>query len=479
MDARVVGGDRPIYVDLDGTLIKSDLLWESLFLLARQAPAALLKVPGWALRGKAVLKAEIARRIRFDPSLLPYRQEVLDELAAARAGGRRVVLATGANAALAEAVAGHVGLFDAVMASDDQVNLTAHRKLERIVALNDVGGFDYVGNSREDICLLDAAAEATVVAPDRPARRWQEAAGAHLLPIEAARPLRQCVRAMRPHQWMKNLLVFVPMVLSHEFMNVAMVMAGVLAFLSFSFAASAVYVLNDLLDLQSDRRHKTKRLRPFASGAVPIPTGLMLAAGLLAASVALSFLLDPLYQAVLAGYLVATTLYSFFLKRMLLIDVLTLAALYTVRIVAGAAAADVEGSFWLMAFSVFFFLSLALVKRFTELADFGVGAERSKTGRGYRDVDLETLGQAGMASGFASVMVLALYIDSSAIRNLYDEPWMLWPLCPLVLYIVVRIWILARRGEMHEDPVVFIMRDWRSQIMIAAGGVMFLVAAYV
>lgn len=479
MDAQVIRNDRPIYVDLDGTLIKTDLLWEALFALARQRPADLWRVPGWAAKGKACLKAELAKRIAFDPALLPYRAEVLDALAEARAKGRRVVLATGANERLAHAVAEHLGAFDAVMASDDTLDLTSDVRLARIVAANDVHGFDYVGNSREDICLLDAAAEATVVAPDRAAARWQRSSGADLVAGEGAGLLRDCLKAMRPHQWMKNLLIFVPLVLSHEYVHPERMLAGLVAFFSFSFAASSVYILNDLLDLASDRRHKTKRNRPFASGAVPIPVGLTLAFGLLATSLLLGLTLNAQFELVLAGYILATTLYSFFLKRMLLIDVLTLAALYTVRIVAGAAAAAVDGSFWLMAFSVFFFLSLALVKRFTELADFGAGADRATTGRGYRDVDLDTLAQAGMSSGFASVLVLALYIDSAEIREFYTLPWMLWPLCPLVLYIIVRIWILARRNEMHEDPVVFILRDWRSQIMIGAGALMFLVAAYV
>lgn len=479
MDAAVVRTARPIYVDLDGTLIKSDLLWESLFILARQRPADLWRLPGWLLQGKARFKAEIAQRISFDAALLPYRDEVVDELSAARAQGRRVVLATASNEKLAHAVADHLGVFDAVLASDDEVNLSSHRKLARIAAENDVDGFDYVGNSKDDICLLEAAAEATVVAPDKTAARWQRQTGSHLVDGGSRGLWKGCIKAMRPHQWTKNVLVFVPLVLTHEYLDVRMMLAGVIAFLSFSFAASSVYILNDLLDLASDRRHKSKRKRPFASGTVPIPTGLALGAGLFAASIGLALLLNPAYQLVLAGYIVITTLYSFFLKRMLLIDVLTLAALYTVRIIAGTAAAGTEESFWLIAFAVFFFLSLALVKRFTELLDFGAGADRATTGRGYRDVDLDTLSQAGMSAGFASVLVLALYIDSTEIRDLYPQPWMLWPLCPLVLYIIVRIWILARRNEMHEDPVVFILRDWRSQIMIAAGALMFVTAAYV
>ncbi|EAS51456.1 UbiA prenyltransferase family protein [Aurantimonas manganoxydans SI85-9A1] len=478
MDARSPQTGTTIFVDLDGTLIHSDLLWETLFQAARQKPRVMLQVPGWIAAGKARLKAELAHAVDFDPALLPYREEVVERLRRARADGRRIVLATGANEKLAHAVADHLGLFDAVMCSCDTVNLTAHRKLDRILDECGEVGFDYVGNSHEDICLLDKAAEALVVAPDRAAARWQKRSGAERIDDPGSR-LRPALRAMRPHQWLKNVLIFVPMVLTHEFFNIEMLVGAMLAFISFSFAASAVYILNDLLDLTADRRHRTKRNRPFASGALAIPTGITLAAVLLGTSLGIGLFLPDYYLLVLGVYLVTTTAYSFALKRMLLIDVLTLAGLYTMRIVAGSEASGVETSFWLLAFSLFFFLSLALVKRFTELQDFGIGAERATTGRGYVDADLETLGQAGMASGFASVLVLALYIDSMEGAEQYTEPFLVWPLCPLVLYIIVRIWILARRNQMHEDPVVFIMSDWRSQVMIAGGGLLFLLAAIV
>jgi 4-hydroxybenzoate polyprenyltransferase len=388
------------------------------------------------------------------------------------------VLATAANEKLAHAVAEHLGLFDAVMASDATTNLSARRKLDRILLDCGEGGYDYYGNSADDVCLLDAAGEATVVQPDSAARRWQSRRGSRLIEDDGSL-LRGCVRAMRPHQWTKNALIFVPLVLGLEFFQFSLFVAAALAFVSFSAMASAIYIINDLLDLDSDRRHKNKRRRPFASGTVPIPTGLALSGGLFLFSCAVALFLPPAFWLVLATYLVITTAYSVALKRMLLIDVLTLAALYTTRIMAGAAAVTADDSFWLLAFSIFFFLSLALVKRYTELVEFGVGAERSKTGRGYVDADLETLAQAGMSSGFASVLVLALYVDSADVRQLYDHPYLLWPLCPLVLYIIVRIWILARRNQMHEDPVVFILRDWRSQIMVAAGALMFVAAAYV
>ncbi|WP_279483475.1 UbiA family prenyltransferase [Aureimonas sp. SK2] len=479
MDTYVTRTGRPLFVDLDGTLIRGDLLWESLFHFARQEPLSFWRLFGWAFQGKAVLKDELAARTEIDASTLPYRGEVVDALRREREAGRRIVLATASNERLACKVSQHLGLFDEVMASDRQVNLSSGRKLERIRASCGEQGFDYFGNSHDDVCLFEAAESATVVQPDRSARRWHGSATrpARLITDEGSM-LRGMLKAMRPHQWTKNVLVFVPMVLNHEFLDGPMIVKALLAFVCFSLAASSVYILNDLLDLSADRRHKTKHRRPFASGLVPIPAGLMLAAGLFLSSFAISALLPWQFTATLAFYMAATTAYSFALKRMLLIDVLTLAGLYTTRIIAGAVAIQSTESFWLLAFSIFFFLSLALVKRFVEILDFGGGANRSSTGRGYVDVDLDTVGQAGMASGFAAVLVLALYIDSGEVRDLYQHPYLLWPLCPLVLYIIVRIWVLARRQEMNDDPVVFIMRDWRSQVMMVLGACMFMVAAY-
>ena len=283
---------------------------------------------------------------------------------------------------------------------------------------------------------------------------------------------------LRAHQWAKNVLIAVPMVLSHEYFNIGMVAACLLAFVSFSAAASAVYIVNDFFDLALDRKHPTKRKRPFASGMLSIPFGLAAAAVLLAISAAAAAFLPPLFWAALAGYLVTTTAYSLAIKRMLLIDVLTLAGLYTMRILAGAAATGTDVSFWLLAFAIFFFLSLALVKRYVELRQSALVVGERIAGRGYRAEDQEIVAQAGMASAFSSALVLALYIDSDAVKELYAKPWMVWPVAPIILYLTMRVWILARRDEMHDDPVVFIISDWRSQVVILFGAVLLVAAAF-
>ncbi len=476
MDARSEAQHIALAVDLDGTLIATDLLWESLFLLLRANPLALFLLPLWALKGKAHLKSEIANRVDLDPSTLPYRQEILTRLKDERSSGRQLILATGSHEKLARSVSDHLGIFSEVFATDENCNLTSSRKRDALIARFGDGGFDYAGNSKADIAVFDAARSAIVVAPDTKAARWQEENGGEL--IDAPRPsLKTIVKMLRVHQWLKNTLIAVPMVLSHEYFNVGMVFACALAFVSFSAAASAIYIINDFLDMPLDRKHLTKKNRPFAAGTLSIPFGLVCAALLLMVSAAAALSLDPLFGAVLALYLVITTAYSFSLKRMLLIDVMTLAGLYTVRILAGAAATGTSVSFWLLAFSIFFFLSLALVKRHVELADSEENEGTRIAGRGYRPEDLTVIAQGGISSAFASALVLALYIDSSSVRELYEHPWMIWPLAPIVLYLTLRIWVLAGRRELHDDPVVFLVRDWRSQLVIAIGAVLLAVAS--
>jgi 4-hydroxybenzoate polyprenyltransferase len=478
MDARSDNNAIPLAVDLDGTLIAGDLLWEGLFLLIRKNPLYLFCIPFWLSKGPAGLKQAIAARVDIDPASLAYRDVLVSRLRDERANGRKIVLATGTPRKFADAIAAHLGLFDAVLATDGLENLTSGRKRAALVAAYGDAGFDYVGNSRHDLKVFDASREAIVVAPDRHAARWQAAHGCEI--VETPKPtLKTILKMLRVHQWLKNSLIAVPMVLSHEYFNEDMLLACVLAFISFSAAASAIYIVNDFFDLALDRRHPTKRNRPFASGILSIPFGLASAAILLAISVVAALFLPIEFAGVLALYLVATTAYSLAVKRMLLIDVLLLAGLYTVRILAGAAATGVDVSFWLLAFSIFFFLSLALVKRYVELRSSVLSPGERIAGRGYRTEDQEIIAQAGMASAFSAALVLALYIDSAAVRELYPHPWMVWPLAPTVLYLTMRVWILARRDEMHDDPVVFIIRDWRSQVVAVTGAALLLLAGWI
>ena len=478
MDANTDTRAIPLAVDLDGTLIAADLLWETLFALIKKHPICLFLIPVWLMRGgKARLKHEIAKRVAINATLLPYRQDVLAYLAEQKSTGRILVLATASSRVYAEAIAEYLGLFDRVLASTETENLRSKSKRQALTALYGEAGFDYAGNSRDDIAVFEAARQSVVVAPDRAAKAWQKQNGGLLFIAEPLR-LKTIIKMLRCHQWLKNGLIAVPIVLAHDVLNVGLLTAVALAILAFSATASAIYILNDLFDLEADRAHPRKQHRPFASGKVSVPQGLTAMVVLLGIASATCVFLPPMFALVLLAYLIATTAYSIAVKRMLLIDILMLAGLYTMRLIAGAAATGIEASFWLLAFSGFFFLSLALVKRYVELANTDAAVGERVAGRGYRPEDLPMVMQAGVSSAFAATLVLALYIDSAAVRELYGHPWMIWPLAPVVLYINLRLWILALRGQMDEDPVVFIIQDWRSQIMVGLSLVLLTAAAY-
>ncbi|MEC9367808.1 MAG: UbiA family prenyltransferase [Pseudomonadota bacterium] len=468
---------RPLCVDLDGTLLRGDVLAESVVVLLKKNPLYLLLLPLWLLRGKAALKQEIASRVDLDPALLPYNARFVAWLRRQKAAGREIILVTASNDKFATAIARHLRLFDAVIASDERANLKGRRKLERLVEEFGEKQFDYAANGRVDIPVWRSAARAIVVNPQAGVRTAAQSLGnVDRLFDDRDSGFMSALRAMRLHQWLKNLLVFVPLIMAHRMLEPALVLDAAIAFLAFSLCASSVYLLNDLVDLPADRQHPTKRNRPLASGNMSIALATGLIPLLLASSLALSLLLPSAFLLVIGGYYLATVAYSFYVKRTLLFDVIALAGLFTSRIIAGGAAVAIPISFWLLAFSMFLFLSLALVKRYVELRSLPRAANGRAAGRGYKAVDLESMSQFGIASGYMAVLVLALYIDSKAVNLLYGHPEIIWFLCPLVLYLVSRIWLLARRGEMHDDPIVFALTDRRSQL-IAVAGALLLVAA--
>lgn len=476
MDAIAELKHAPVVVDLDGTLIAGDLFWEGLIEMLRRRPWLVLWVPFWLMAGKPRLKHEIAERVEIDAASLLYRKGVIDLLLAEKSAGRPIILATGSPKKFAIAIARHLGIFDRVMSSTRTVNLTSHRKAHELRGLYGDGGFDYIGNSGDDIAIFDIARKAVVVATDNTARHWQFSHDAELIETPR-RSWKTYFKLMRVHQWLKNALIFVPLILDHKLSNMNLLLGCALAFVSFSAAASAIYIVNDFFDLAHDRRHATKKNRPLASGVMHVPGAFATMVVLLAVSAFVASFLPPAYWFVLALYIGMTTAYSVFLKRMLLIDVFTLAGLYAMRLLAGMVAIEVEASFWLLAFSIFFFLSLALAKRHVELHHTGVAEGERIAGRGYRAEDKDILAMAGLACCCTAALVLALYINSPEVYENYAHRWMIWPLAPIILYIMMRIWVLAGRGELHDDPVVFIISDWRSQLMIGLGSGLLLAAA--
>jgi 4-hydroxybenzoate polyprenyltransferase len=455
--------NHPLVVDLDGTLIRTDLLVESASQFLIQHPIRFFKPLLWLLRGKTVLKTELAQRVSLDVSSLPYNLDVLAWLQVQKREGRRLILATASHRMLAEQVAQHLDLFDEVLATEGDINLKATAKTDALVARFGKGGYDYVGNDWPDLKVWAKAHTAYVVDASAALLGSAKAQGnvGDVWANSAPSPVMSLLKAMRLHQWMKNLLVFVPLMAAHQYADVQRDVLAFMAFVVFSLTASSVYLLNDLVDVQDDRHHARKRNRPFASGALSLITGWMLWPVLLLVAAALSVAFMPvLFTVSLGVYFVLTVAYSLLLKQMAVVDVLTLAALYTLRIIAGAAAIAVAVSFWLLLFSMFIFLSLALIKRYSELkVARDAGKSDPLRGRGYEPDDLELVSSLGGSSGFIAVLVLALYIQDGQAAHLYATPQIIWLACPVMLFWISRAWLIAHRGRMHDDPIVFALKD--------------------
>ncbi len=455
----------PLCVDLDGALVKSDTLFDALCQFVHRQPMQLWRIPLWLAGGRARLKIEVAKRAPLDVTRLPYNGTLLRYLQVQRREGRAIYLTTGADAVLANRVAEHLGLFDGVLATEGTTNLTSSRKLARLK--EQFGEFDYIGNSRADIPLLANAREAMLANPTFGLRTTLRVRRIHIAQVFMdKRPrARTLFKAIRVHQWTKNILLLAPLALSHHLTR-GSIAAVVEAFFCFSFIASANYVVNDLLDIENDRRHPTKRLRPFAAGDLSVAGGVGLVFLLCLASAALLPLLPIAFALWLLLYIVTTSAYSFYLKRVALVDVLLLSGLYTMRLLAGSAATGTEISAWLAGLSIFLFVSLAMVKRFSELENLRQRGAAIPSGRGYKVADMEQIRSFGTASATAAVVVFALYISRPDVVALYKHSGRLWLIVPLLLYWLFRVWLVASRGELDDDPVVFAMRDPMS---LAAG----------
>ena len=464
-------------VDLDGTLVKSDTLHDSALAVARHHPLALLKLPSWLLQGKAALKRHLAATVKLDVAHLPYNRELLQYLQQQHAIGRPIYLATAADADTANRVAAHLGLFTGVLASDGQLNLAGKNKL---AAFRSQFGdnFTYIGNALPDLPLLQSCRQPMVANPTSALRVALRKA--RVIPArtfsETVSPLKAWPKAIRLHQWAKNVLIFLPLLLAHNW-TLGLLAGAALAFLSFGLCASATYIVNDLLDLEADRQHPKKRRRPFASGDLSALSGVAVVILFLATSLGLALLVPHLIATISPGanplrphqfvlwlgiYLVTTLAYSLRLKRTPLVDVIVLSGLYTIRIIAGSAATGVIVSTWLAGFSIFFFLSLAFVKRFAELENLRERGGSTAGGRGYQVTDIEQLRSFGTASGYASVVVLTLYISNLDAAELYRHSNRLWLLVPVLLLWISRLWLIASRGQLDEDPVIYAVTDSRS-----------------
>ena len=468
----------PLCVDLDGTLVRTDLLVEATFALLKKNIFTAFLLPLWLLRGKAYFKDQIASRVDIDARLLPYQTEFLEFLRQRQEAGGRLILTTASHVNYANAVSQYLDIFDTVLASDSRRNLAGKVKLAAIRDACDDKKFDYAANGKVDLKVWQQANTAVLVNPER----GVEAAVKLISPIERVfrdrnrNSMLSFMKALRLHHWVKNLIILVPLMLAHRVNDTALLMQAGIAFLSFGFCASSVYLLNDMFDLSFDREHPRKQWRPLASGEISVTYVAIMIPALLLISLLLALTLPPLFFGVLVLYYLMTLAYSLRLKHHAIIDVIVLASLYTLRVIAGAAAVEVEASFWLLSFSMFFFLSLALVKRYSELLGIADAESSAVAGRSYHALDLPLLAQFGITSAFMSVLVLALYINSEAVQLLYSRPQVIWLLCPLLLYMVSRVWLLAHHNKLHEDPVVFAIHDRPFRLLAILGVILLMVA---
>jgi 4-hydroxybenzoate polyprenyltransferase/phosphoserine phosphatase len=455
-----------VCVDLDGTLIATDLFWESVLELTRTRPLALFLLPIWLLRGRAYLKSRLAREVSLEAHRLPYRQEVLRIISGLRqVGARHVVLATASHERLANAVAAHVGIFDDVLATgDDGRNLKGKTKAEELSS-HFGSDFLYIGDSAVDLPVWAVARQGIVVGGERLARRAAAVTEVRERVAVQGADWKSYRDALRPHHWSKNSLLFLPLVLAHRW-NPGDWLRTLLGVALFGLAASGIYVINDLLDLPSDREHPWKRRRPFASGRIAVRQGMTMAPVLLFCGIGAGWLLlGHAFAIALTCYCLLSLAYSLDLKRRPLADVFVLTSFYGLRIITGALITHTALSDWFLTFSMFFFFSLALAKRYSELMHAGELVENGNSGRGYRAEDSPLISTMGVASAFASIIVFSLYTRSPEVSRLYPHPEPLLVISPILLYWLVRIWLQAGRGELKEDPVILAMRDPMSYIV--------------
>ncbi len=411
--------------------------------------------------------------------LLPVNTDFFAFLREEKQRGRDVYLATGAYRSVAQQVADHYGIFSGVLATTDK-NLTGRAKADLLVSQFGEKGFDYAGNCAVDRPCWNKARQCYLVnaSPGTAKKMSTLFSFAAVFDARSRASLALLLRALRIHQWAKNALVFVPLLAAHRMLEWPYLQETLLGFIAFGCCASLSYLINDVGDLDADRQHRSKYARPLASGELSICSGFVLAIVLASAAVFLSMWLPTGFVYSIAAYFIVANVYTLRLKHIPILDVAVLAGLYTLRVVAGGFSAQAETSFWLLAFSCFIFFSLAIVKRLSELQAIDSDAKGEAVPcRGYWTSDMPMLASLGTASAMMAVLVLALYINSPDVVALYSSPRYLWMLCPVVALWLGRVWLITGRGEMHDDPVVFALRDRTSWLLFVLAGVFIVVGA--
>ena len=471
---------RLLLVDLDGTLVSTDTLWESCLLYIKKYPFKSWKLIKWLFSGRAYFKEQIAKKIIPNADVLPYQEKVIRYISDAKDSGRDIYLITAANQRVADSISKHFKIFTKTIGSESKLNLKGENKLNVIQNLIGAKLFDYVGNSKADIVIWEAAHTAIISNG-----KYKMASLLNknkdqiiVLPKEKENLFKKWIKTLRVHQWSKNGLLFLALFMSHRIVELNLFKQTVIAFLSFSLSASAVYILNDLFDLEADRKHPAKKDRPLASGKLPVVNGIIAIPSLLIISFLLAVSLLPnIFTIILIIYLITTTSYSIFLKEKLFLDVITLGVLYTLRVLAGGLAVGIEVSSWLLGFSLFFFLSLAFMKRYADLLLIKSNNQGELFGRGYSIIDLDIVQKLGISSGFVSLLILALYISSDQVIVLYKHPELIWLAIPILLYWLMRMWYVAHKGRMTDDPIIFAIKDKSSYTMFFLIVIILIIAA--
>lgn len=471
---------RPLFVDLDGTLVSTDTLWESCLLFIKRYPLHVWRLIIWSFYGKAYFKEQVAKKVIPNAETLPYQDEVVRYVSNAKDSGRDVYLITAANRRVADCISKHIKFFTVAIGSNSKLNLKGENKLAAMRNIIGMNQFDYIGDSRADVAIWREAHTAIISNGKHKLANLLNKDKDKIVILFGDRTslFKKWIKALRLHQWSKNGLLFIALFMSHRIIELNLFKLEVIAFFSFSLSASAVYILNDLFDLEADRKHPSKKNRPFASGDLPVISGIIAIPGLLIVSFLLATSLLPnIFPFVLIIYLITTTSYSLYFKEKLFLDVIILGTLYTLRVLAGGLAVGVEVSSWLLGFSWFFFLSLAFMKRYTDLLLIKNNNQEELFGRGYSVIDLDIVQKLGISSGFISLLILALYINGDQVMVLYKQPEVIWLTIPILLYWLMRMWFVAHKGKMTDDPIAFALKDKSSYITFFLITIILIVAA--